>query len=309
MSSAGGSRAVLAALAANIGIAAIKFVAFAVTLSSSMLAEAVHSVVDSGNQLLLLLGAKRSRRRATPQHPFGFGRDEFVYAFLVALILFSLGGLFALYEGIEKVLHPHRLDTVVVALLVLAAAAVLESFSLRTAMAESRAGKGDDSWFGFIRHAKKPELVVVLLEDLAALFAFIGVSLAKITGNSRWDGVGSIAIGVLLGVVACVLVIEIKSLLLGESAAPAVVDAIAAALLGGGIDRVIHLRTMHLGPDELLVGAKVAMAAAGTVAQVATTINAAEARVRAAVPDARVIYLEPDLDRGPEPSEPWSGNQ
>jgi cation diffusion facilitator family transporter len=304
MSTSGGSKAVIAALGANLGIAVIKFIAFAITLSSSMLAEGVHSVVDSGNQVLLLVGGKRSQRRATPEHPFGFGRDRFVYAFLVALMLFSAGGLFALYEGVEKVRHPHEISSPAVALIVLAVAVGLESFSLRTAVRESRHSKGNDSWFGFIRHSKVPDLVVVLLEDIAALtgllFALIGIALATITGNPRWDGIGTLAIGALLVAVAVILVIEIKSLLLGEAAAPAVNDAIALALVGEGIERVIHLRTMHLGPDELLVGAKVAMPATDTVARMAAAIDAAEARVRAAVPAARVIYLEPDLDRTPE---------
>ena len=301
MSSGGSSKAVLAALGANLGIALIKFVAFAITRSTSMLAEGVHSMVDSGNQVLLLVGAKRSKRQATPDHPFGFGRDRYVYGFLVALMLFSAGGLFALYEGIQKIRHPHHLDSPAVALTVLAVAVVLESFSLRTAVRESSELKGTDTWVGFIRHAKVPDLPVVLLEDAAALiglaFAFIGVGLAATTGDGVWDGIGTSAIGVLLISVACVLVVETKSLLLGESAAPAAVAAIETNLLGPGVDRVIHLRTMHLGPDELLVGAKLAMPAAATVADVAAAIDAAEARVRAAVPQARVIYLEPDLDR------------
>ncbi len=298
----GGNRAVIAALAANLGIALIKFIAFAITFSSAMLAEAVHSVVDSGNQVLLLIGGRRSRRNATPEHPFGYGRDRFLYAFLVGLALFSLGGLFAFYEGIEKVLHPHKLDSPLVAIVVLLIAMGLESFSFRTAITESAKIKGDDSWIGFIRHSKTPELVVVLLEDFAALigliFALAGVGLAAITHNSRWDGAGSIAIGLLLGAVAATLVIEVKSLLIGEAAAPAVVNSIVSALTGEGIERVIHLRTMHLGPEELLVAAKVAMPASESLAAVAAAIDAAEVRVRAAVPSARVIYLEPDLDRG-----------
>jgi cation diffusion facilitator family transporter len=301
VSHAGSNRAVIAALGANLGIAAIKFIAFAFTLSSAMLAEGVHSVVDSGNQLLLLIGGRRSQRAADREHPFGFGRDRYVYAFLVALTLFTAGGLFALYEGIEKVRHPHHLDRPVIALGVLAVAVLLESYSFRTAIIESNKLKGTDSWVGFIRHSKTPELVVVLLEDFAALigllFAFIGVGLAAATGNGRWDGAGSIAIGLLLVAVACVLVVEIKSLLLGEAAAPAVVDSIVSALTGGGVDRVIHLRTMHLGPDELLVAAKVAMPASRSLADVAAEIDAAEERVRAVVPAARVIYIEPDLDR------------
>jgi cation diffusion facilitator family transporter len=302
MSAGGGSKAIVAALGANLGIAVIKFVAFAVTGSSSMLAEGVHSVVDSGNQGLLLRGGRSARRRATPEHPFGFGRDRYVYGFLVALMLFSAGGLFALYEGIEKIRHPHALDDAIIAVIVLVVAIGLEGFSLRTAVGESRHLKGTDSWPGFIRHAKNPELPVVLLEDVAALtglvLALLGVGLAVLTDQPVWDGIGTCAIGVLLIVVAVVLVIETKSLLVGESAAPADLARIEAGLVGPGVERVIHLRTMHLGPDELLVGAKLAMPAAATLTEVAAAIDAAEQRVRSAVPTARVIYLEPDLDRG-----------
>ncbi|MBE7187131.1 cation diffusion facilitator family transporter [Jatrophihabitans endophyticus] len=301
MSTGGGSKAILAALGANLGIAVIKFVAFALTGSSSMLAEGVHSVVDSGNQVLLLRGGAASRRAADRQHPFGYGRDRYVYGFLVALMLFSAGGLFALYEGVEKIRHPHHLDSPLIALVVLVVAMGLEGFSLRTAVAESRELKGDDTWFGFIRHAKNPELPVVLLEDVAALtglvLAFAGVGLAELTGNAVWDGIATCGIGVLLVTVAVVLVVETKSLLLGESAAPGQVAAIESALLGDGVERVIHLRTMHLGPEELLVGAKLAMPARSTLPEVARAIDTAEARVRAAVPIARVIYLEPDLER------------
>jgi cation diffusion facilitator family transporter len=298
MSASGGSKAVLAALGANLGIAVIKFAAAGITGSASMLAEGVHSVVDSGNQGLLLIGARSSRRRATPDHPFGYGRDRYVYGFLVALMLFSAGGLFALYEGVQKIRHPHHLDSPVVAIVVLLVAVALESFSLRTAIGESRHLKGEDTWLGFIRHAKTPELPVVLLEDVAALvglvLALAGVGLAALTGDEVWDGVGTCAIGALLVTVAVVLVVETKSLLVGEAASPADVRAITSAVVGGRIDRVIHLRTMHLGPDELLVAAKVSMPAQTAFGDVAAEIDAAEARVRAAVPSARVIYLEPD---------------
>ena len=302
MSTSGGTRAVVAALGANLGIATIKFVAFGITGSASMLAEGVHSVVDSGNQGLLLVGGRSSRRDATPQHPFGYGRDRYVYGFLVALMLFSAGGLFALYEGVQKIRHPHHLESTVVAVVVLAVAIVLESFSLRTAVRESTELKGDESWVGFIRHAKVPELPVVLLEDVAALiglvFAFGGVGLTALTHHPVWDGIGTAAIGVLLLTVAVILVIETKSLLVGEAAAPDAIAAISASLVGDGIDRVIHLRTMHLGPEELLVAAKVAVAPQTTVETAAEAIDAAEARVRAVVPAARVIYIEPDVDRG-----------
>lgn len=301
MSEAGGSKAVLAALGANLGIAVIKFIAFGITGSSSMLAEGVHSVVDSGNQGLLLVGGRTAKRRADAEHPFGYGRDRFVYAFLVGLMLFSAGGLFALYEGIEKIRHPHQLESAIVAIIVLFVAIGLEAFSLRTAVHESRPHKGTDSWFGFIRHAKIPELPAVLLEDVAALsglaLALLGVVLAEVTGDPLWDGIGTCAIGALLICVAIVLVIETKSLLLGESAAPVEVRAIESALVGEGVERIIHLRTMHLGPEELLVGAKIAMPSGASLDAVATAIDAAEARVRSAVPSARVIYLEPDLDR------------
>ena len=302
MSASGGNRAVLAALGANLGIAVIKFVAFAITGSASMLAEGVHSVVDSGNQGLLLVGARSARRRATPEHPFGYGRDRYVYGFLVALMLFSAGGLFALYEGVQKIRHPHHLESTAVAIVVLAVAIGLESFSLRTAVRESRELKGTDSWIGFIRHAKVPELPVVLLEDVAALiglvFAFLGVGLAALTHHPVWDGIGTTGIGCLLITVAVVLVVETKSLLVGESASASDVSAISAAMTGSGIDRVIHLRTMHLGPEELLVAAKVAMPQSLRLDEVAAAIDLAEQRVRAAVPSARVVYLEPDVDRG-----------
>ncbi len=307
MSTHGGSRAVVAALGANLGIAVIKFIAFVITGSSSMLAEGVHSVVDSGNQVLLLIGRHGARRQATPEHPFGYGRDRYVYGFLVALMLFSAGGLFAVYEGVAKIRRPHPVESPAVAVIVLIVAIGLESFSLRTAIVESRGLKGEDSWMAFIRHAKVPELPVVLLEDVAALtgllLALAGVGLSALTHQDVWDGIGTLAIGVLLIAVAIVLAIETKSLLLGESAVPAQRDAIAVALVGPGVDRVIHLRTLHLGPDELLVGAKLAMPAEAGIADVAAAIDAAEARVRTAVPAARVIYLEPDLDRsaGPPP--------
>jgi cation diffusion facilitator family transporter len=301
MAGQSGSKAVLAALGANLGIAVLKFGAFAITGSSSMLAEAVHSVVDSGNQGLLLIGGRRARRGATEEHPFGYGRDRYVYGFLVALILFSIGGLFALYEGVEKLMHPHTVDSPIVAVAVLVGAVGLESFSLRTAVVESREAKGSESWVAFIRHAKAPELPVVLLEDIAALtglvLALVGISIAALTDNGRWDGVGTCAIGILLVSVAVVLVLETKSLLLGESAAVPTRQVIEQALLGPEVERVIHLRTLHLGPEELLIAAKIAVPSSSSARQVTAAIDAAEARVRDRVPIARVIYLEPDIDR------------
>lgn len=302
MSAAGGTKAVLAALLANAGIAVIKFIAFLITGSSSMLAESVHSVADSGNQGLLLLGGKRSRRQATAEHPFGFGRDRYVYGFLVALVLFTIGGLFALYEGIHKISDPHELDSPLIAIGVLVVAIGLETWSFHTAIVESRKVKGDASWPQFIRRAKVPELPVVLLEDLAALvglfLALLGVGLSTLLDEPIWDGIGTVAIGVLLITVAVILIIETKSLLLGEAASPAAISRIETAVVGdsaSGIDRVIHSRTLHLGPEEVLVAAKVAMAPGSSLSEVATAINAAEVRIRAAEPTARVIYLEPDI--------------
>ncbi len=308
MSASGGTKAVVAALLANAGIAIAKFVGFLVTGSSSMLAESVHSVADSGNQGLLLVGGRRARRAATVTHPFGYGRERYFYAFVVALVLFSLGSLFSLYEASHKyeeaVEHPEEaLKSPAVALVILGVAIVLESLSFRTAIQESNKVRGTLSWTQFVRRAKQPELPVVLLEDLGALvglmLAFAGVGLAALTGDIRWDAAGTAAIGVLLGVIAVILIFETKSLLLGESAGGDVEDRIRGALVDGEVTRVIHLRTQHLGPDELLVGAKIQLAARLDVEAVARAIDAAEDRVRSVVPEARVMYLEPDLYREP----------
>ena len=294
-------RAVLAALAANLGIAIVKFIAFLVSGSTSMLAESVHSVADSGNQALLLLGQRRARREATERHPFGYGTDRYFYAFVVALVLFTLGSLFALYEGVQKLRHPHDLESPLIAIGVLLVAIALESYSFRTAVIESNHVRGQASWPEFIRRAKAPELPVVLLEDsgalLGLLFALLGVGLTWITGDPEWDAIGTIAIGVLLGVIAAVLIVETKSLLIGEAASPEALATIRTAVLGGKLNKLIHMRTMHLGPEELLVAAKVSFAGSPTLTEVAAEIDAAERRIRSAVPAAAVIYLEPDLYR------------
>jgi cation diffusion facilitator family transporter len=313
MSTAGGTRAIIAALLANLGIAVTKFVAWFLTGSSSMLAESIHSVADSGNQALLLVGGRRARRQATPEHPFGFGRERYIYAFIVSIVLFSVGGLFALYEGYHKLSHPEPIDTWQwVPVTVLVVAIGLESFSFRTAIVESNHVRGNTSWKSFVRRAKAPELPVVLLEDFAALvglvFALLGVGLTLITHNGAWDGVGTVAIGLLLVCVAVFLAIETKSLLLGESATDSDVRKIEQAILAGGdsthgVDRIIHMKTLHLGPEELLVAAKIGVQHDETAAEVAREIDAAEQRIREAVPIARVIYLEPDIyraDREPD---------
>ncbi|MBQ1001014.1 cation diffusion facilitator family transporter [Streptomyces nigra] len=300
MSASGGTKAIVAALAANLAIAVSKFVAFLFSGSSSMLAESVHSLADSGNQALLLVGGKKAQREATPQHPFGYGRERYIYAFLVSIILFSVGGMFALYEGYEKIKHPHEIDHWYWPVGVLVFAIIAESFSFRTAIKESNTLRGRKSWKEFIRHAKAPELPVVLLEDLGALVGLIlalgGVGLALLTGDGVWDGVGTICIGVLLVLIAVVLAIETKSLLLGESAGTEETKRIEAAIVDGDtVTGIIHMRTLHLGPEELLVAAKIAVQHDDTAAEIAGAINAAETRIREAVPIARVIYLEPDI--------------
>ncbi|GAA3152428.1 cation diffusion facilitator family transporter [Streptomyces rectiviolaceus] len=300
MSASGGTKAIVAALAANLAIAVAKFVAFIFSGSSSMLAESVHSLADSGNQGLLLLGGKKAQREATPQHPFGYGRERYIYAFLVSIVLFSVGGMFAIYEGYEKIKHPHEIEAWYWPVGVLVFAIIAETFSFRTAINESNLTRGKLTWTQFVRRAKAPELPVVLLEDLGALvgliLALVGVSLALATGDGVWDGIGTLCIGILLILIAIILAAETKSLLLGEAAGTDEVEEIEKALVDGDtVTRVIHMRTLHLGPEELLVAAKIAVRHDDTAAEVATAINAAEGRIRAAVPIARVIYLEPDI--------------
>ena len=315
MSVEGGAKAIVAALLANVGIAVTKFVAFLLTGSSSMLAESVHSLADSGNQTLLLIGGKKSRRAATPAHPFGFGRERYVYAFVVSIVLFSAGGLFALYEAFHKFQHPEPITGRWwwVPLVVLIIAMAMEGFSLHTAVTESNQVRGDRSWIGFIRTAKAPELPVVLLEDAAALlglvFALFAVGMTLVTGNGLWDALGTAMIGTLLVLVAVVLAVEMKSLLVGEAATGDQERAIKAALEGdheSPVERVIHLRTLHLGPEELLVCAKLAVGRADFAYQVAAAIDGAEQRAREAVPGlSLVIYLEPDIDRGTSDPVSW----
>jgi cation diffusion facilitator family transporter len=300
MSASGGTKAIVAALVANLAIAVAKFVAFLFSGSSSMLAESVHSLADSGNQGLLLVGGKKAQREATPQHPFGYGRERYIYAFLVSIVLFSVGGMFAIYEGYEKIKHPHEIEAWYWPVGVLVFAIIAETFSFRTAIKESNEVRGKLTWTQFVRRAKAPELPVVLLEDLGALVGLIlalcGVSLALVTGDGVWDGIGTLCIGVLLIIIAIVLAAETKSLLLGEAAGTEEIEKIRAATVDGEtVTRIIHMRTLHLGPEELLVAAKIAVEAHETADEVAQAINAAEDRIRAAVPIARVIYLEPDI--------------
>ncbi|MCL2533554.1 MAG: cation diffusion facilitator family transporter [Nocardiaceae bacterium] len=302
MSAHGGKKAILAALTANAGIAVAKFTGFLITGSSSMLAESVHSVADTSNQGLLLFGQKRAEKQADELHQFGYGRNRYFYSFVVALVLFTLGSLFAIYEGVHKIQHPEELSSPIVAVAILLIAIGLEGYSFVTAMGESRALKGNASWWGFIRTSRTPELPVVLLEDTGALIGLVlalgGVGLTMLTGDPVWDGVGTLCIGVLLGIIAIVLIIEMKSLLIGEGATKDEENRILGALVDGvRIDRVIHCRTQYLGPEEILVAAKVGIAPGSGIEDVATAIDEAEVRIRAAVPAVRLIYIEPDLYR------------
>ena len=297
----GSRKAVLAAMIANGGIAIAKFVGFLLTASASLLAESVHSLADTGNQGLLLLGGKRAKREASLQHPFGYGRERYFWAFAVALVLFSLGGMFALYEGIEKFRHPHETESLGIAVGILVFAILLETFSLRTAIKEAQHVKPKDvTWWKFVRTTKSPELPVVLLEDIGAevglFLALGGVLMASSTGDPRWDAVGSISIGILLIVIAVFLIIEMKGLLIGEAAGEKDRAAIIGAIEGGAnVDRLIHIRTQHIGPDEVLVGAKVEYSSDLTADELVRAINRTEDAIRASAPTATVIYIEPDL--------------
>jgi cation diffusion facilitator family transporter len=302
MSTEGSTKAIVAALTANIGIAITKFVAAAISGSASMFAEAIHSVADSGNQILLIIGGKRSRREATEAHPFGYGRSRYIYAFMVSIVLFSIGGLFSVMEGISKLQEPHELEAAWLPLSVLGVSILLESFSLRTALREAKKERGSLSLAKYIRHAKSPELPVVLLEDMAALIglalAFAGVGLTVVTHNPIWDAIGTLAIGVLLVAVAVILGAETSSLLIGEGASAGDTVKIREALDGArGVDSVIHMKTLYLGPDELMLAAKIGVEASASALEIAQIIDDAEVAVREVVPAARVIYLEPDIAR------------
>ncbi|MBF6131892.1 cation diffusion facilitator family transporter [Nocardia otitidiscaviarum] len=302
MAAGGGRKAIIAAMTANGGIAVAKFVGAGITGSASMLAEAVHSVADTCNQGLLLFGQRKAAQEADNLHQFGYGRNRYFYSFVVALVIFALGSLYALYEGVHKVQHPEELSSPMVAIVILGIAIVLETFSMITAIKESRPLKGDASWWRFIRTSRHPELPVVLLEDAGALIglilAFGAVSMTVVTGDPVWDGIGTLCIGVLLGVIAIILIVEMKSLLIGEGATAKDDELIRERLVDGTrIDRVIHLKTQYLGPEELLVAAKVAIVPGLEIADIAAAIDDAEARVRAAVPIAKIMYLEPDLYR------------
>ncbi len=309
MSANGGNKAIVAAMVANLGIAITKLIAAVFSGSGAMLAEAVHSFADTANQVLLLIGGRRSRKEADEEHPFGYGRARFLYGFLVSIILFTVGGAYSVYEGVHKLQHPEPLSVVWLPIAVILISIVLESFSLRTARRESLPFKGTGSWVQFVRRAKGPELPIVLLEDTAALtglvFALLGVGLTIITGDPLFDAIGTLFIGALLILVALILGIETKSLLLGEGASPENVATIRDAINANAtVESLVHMKTLYLGPDELMVAAKVAFPPATRLVDIATAIDTLEADIRARIPAARVIYIEPDLYHPPSAGDP-----
>lgn len=295
-----GTRAIVAAFFANLGIAIAKFVAFLFTGSSSMLAESIHSVADTGNQALLLYGSRRGSLQPTPEHPFGYGRERYFWGFVVALVLFSLGSLFALYEAWHKIQHPEAITSPGWAFGVLLFGIVLESYSLRTAIVESKQVKGDASWISFIRHTKIPELPVVLLEDIGAMagliIALIAITIAVVADAPIWDGIGTASIGVLLGIIAVILALEMRSLLIGETASRKELDLITATIKAHPqVEHIIHMRTQYMGPEELLVAVKVSLMPGMNTRSVAVALDEIELQIREQVPVARMIYIEPDL--------------
>ncbi len=300
MSANGGKRAVLAALFANMGIAVAKLVAFIFTGASSMWAEAIHSAADSGNQALLLLGGKLSRREASDRHPFGYGRERYFWSFIVALVIFAIGATFAIYEGISKIRHPHEIDAPIWAFSVLSLGIVLESFSFRLAIVESRLIKGNSSWYRFIRQSRTPELPVVLLEDLGALLglviALVALGIAVIWEAPVWDGIGTLSIGIVLAAIAVALAAEMKSLLIGEGLTRRDSEsAIRAVEKTTGVKRLIHIRTQYLGPDEVLIGLKVEFNQDLPFKELRTVIDEVEHNIKSVVPAAGPIYVEPGL--------------
>jgi len=298
----GSRRAIAAAFSANLAIAIAKLAAFLVTGAASLLAEAVHSLADTTNQGLLILGIARAKQEATPEHPFGFGRERYFWAFVVAMVLFSLGSVFAIHEGIDKLRDPREVVSPAVAIGVLVLAIALESWSFRTAIVAADSVRGNKSWWSFIRRSKSPELPVILLEDLGALLglviALVAISLSAVFGDPRFDAIGSIAIGGLLGVIAAILAVEMKSLLIGESATAEIREAIRRSIEESPMVRnLIHMRTLHLGPDELLVAIKVEFDGGLDLGALASAINDLESAIRRQTPIARMIYVEPDIAR------------
>jgi cation diffusion facilitator family transporter len=291
-------RSILYALGANLAIAATKTAAAIATGSSSMLAEAIHSFADSGNQALLLWGMKQAKRPPSPEYPLGWGKAMFFWSFIVALVLFTLGGLFSVYEGLHKMRHPEPIANAWLAIGILVFSIVAESMSLRACLQEVnkvRAGRGLWQWF---RQSRQSELVVIFGEDLAALLGLVlalaAVVLAVATGNPLWDGLGSVAIGVVLIIVAAAIGHEIKALLIGQSADPATVARMREFLeRQDGVEKLFGLLTLQLG-SSVMVAVKARMKA-GTADELVDAINRCEAAMRAEFPEIQWSFFEPDV--------------
>ena len=297
----GSVRAILYALGANFGIAVSKFGAAWWTHSGSMLAEAIHSTADCVNQLLLLLGMKEAKRPESEDHPLGHHRVTYFWSMIVALLLFFMGGVFSVYEGIERLRHPHPLENGLVALAVLGVAVVLEAFSLAGAMREIRKLAGGKPFLRWFRETRESELMVVAGEDIAALagltFAFIAVAIALATGNPLWDALGTLLVGVVLMVIAVLVLIEVKGLIVGESAAPELRAEIARFVAAQPeVAEVFNVITLAWG-DKVVIAVKARMAEAERIsgAQLVERINAVEARMQERFPTAKWVFFEPDV--------------
>jgi cation diffusion facilitator family transporter len=293
------TRAVLLALAANGAIAAAKYTAAALTGSGAMLAEAVHSTADCGNQLLLLLGMKRAKRPPNAEYPLGFGKETYFWSFIVAIMLFTVGGLFSIYEGAHKLQNPSPVASPWIALAVLAFSIVMEAFSMAGALREVRKVQAGRSLWAWFRSTRNAELVVVFGEDLAALVglvvAFVAVLAAALTGNPAYDAMGSVAIGVLLVAVAIAVAIEVKALLVGQGVEAPVRRAMIEFLeADGAVDAVLDLLTLHMRPD-VMVAVKARMREHGSQAALIDEINRVEAAFKVRFPQAQWIFFEPDV--------------
>ena len=299
MSAGGSARVVVIALCANLGIALAKLAAAVATRSGSMLAEAIHSFADCGNQGLLLLGASRARRPADAQHPLGYGREAYFWAFMVAVVLFTLGGAFSLYEGIDKLRHPHPLEHAGWALAVLGVSLALEGASLLAALRAAQAARGSHGLLAWARRTGDVDLLVVTFEDIAAqaglLAAAAAIGLATATGDVRYDAAGSIVVGVILLVVAVFVGAQMRRLIVGYTAEPETYDGVRAAWDEHGFD-VLRTIAVWSGPGAVMVAVKVVPRDRSVSAEeLIRRINAGEAAVRARVPEVAWLFVEPDV--------------
>jgi cation diffusion facilitator family transporter len=297
-------------LAANLGIAVAKGVAAFFTGSGAMLAETIHSVADCGNQVLLLIGVRGARKAPSESHPLGYGRNAFFWSFMVALLLFSLGGMFSIYEGIHKILEPEPVEKVWLGVGILAFSLVLEAGSLWGAVREMRKRSRQKPLMRFVRDTTDSDLVIVFGENAAAVLglglALGALALAHVTGDARWDAAGSIGIGLVLIIVAVFLAVEVKSLLVGERAEPELELAVREIVTGEpAMQAVWRIITVQQGPGEVLLAMKVEFAPAVSAREIPEAINRFETKLRARRPDARWIFVEPDIR--PRPVEAAAG--